>query len=726
MKTIKINEKQARMLKEISEPKVMKVTKEQYNTILEMERIKEIDLVSNEGDNFDIIKTNDAYYISNRTTDYSPQDTAYIGSVQEIGNDKKKLCSMAAREFETLFEGISEGLYEDRRAEYEDMKNNAIGSEPYQQACKINMSEFISDPAHPISMAFRRELNEEGSTREMYEEFVNELYNVNEGGEIKYESLIKLMETVGLIENRRIKKESFRNDKAIVEKVISAGLYEMCNGGSKYKAMEAMEEALNVDPSFVSSKTGKSPEELKAFIDAKRADSNKLVTKADVERDRMNSKMGYDPESEDVRDDAVDALVDGMKDDQKDMKDEAMTKIKEEGNREDWTGDEILNHPMLAKLPTDVMKAENRVYFKLPSLDGGHSATLATHMGHVMDWIHNFKFTVKEIPVVDSEMNVLNKGYVGRDIEKLRAISNTEKEYGDRGFNTDETTADSSGQSTGSLADVKNAKHKTNVVPSLKTKDEDEEPGEDSIIPETNASSSGEVFKGSWLEGEPGFDVEAGNKENKHEPVSEDAFSETQWQGGSFVKPKDKCAKFPYCDEGPGAIEIKKTKKSVISNDALHESVSKKTGRTIKEVKMIFEGYIEDGVEQALSHVKATNDIINKYPNTVVEVSTEGYPVLMRFAPLVINSDNSVKMPMKVSRDSGKTWQDVNKNRGLSNKSYDGKFNFETQINDCQIIRDALANEQRGKAIDVDYRGNNFQIKTVDKTIDTSTLNKNV
>ena len=386
MKTIKINEKQARMLKEISEPKVMKVTKEQYNTILEMERMKEIDLVSNEGDNFDIIKTDTDYYISNRTTKYSPQDTAHIGSVQEIGNDKKKLCVMADRAFE-LFEGISEGLYEDRRAEYEDMKNNAIGSEPYQQACKINMSEFISDPAHPISMAFRRELNEEGSIREMYEEFVNELYNVNEGGEIKYESLIKLMETVGLIENRRIKKESFRNDKAVVEKVISAGLYEMCNGGSKYKAMEAMEEALNVDPSFVSSKTGKSPEELKAFIDAKRVDSNKLVTKNDIERDRMNSKMVYDPESEYVRDEAVDALVDGMKGDQQEMKKETITKIKEEGNRDNWKGDEILNHPMLAKLPTDVMKADNSIYFKLPSLDGGHSATLATHIGHVMDWI---------------------------------------------------------------------------------------------------------------------------------------------------------------------------------------------------------------------------------------------------------------------------------------------------------------------------------------------------
>jgi hypothetical protein len=594
MKTIKINEKQARMLKEISEPKVMKVTKEQYNTILEMERMKEIDLVSNEGDNFDIIKTDTDYYISNRTTKYSPQDTAHIGSVQEIGNDKKKLCVMADRAFE-LFEGISEGLYEDRRAEYEDMKNNAIGSEPYQQACKINMSEFISDPAHPISMAFRRELNEEGSIREMYEEFVNELYNVNEGGEIKYESLIKLMETVGLIENRRIKKESFRNDKAVVEKVISAGLYEMCNGGSKYKAMEAMEEALNVDPSFVSSKTGKSPEELKAFIDAKRVDSNKLVTKNDIERDRMNSKMVYDPESEYVRDEAVDALVDGMKGDQQEMKKETITKIKEEGNRDNWKGDEILNHPMLAKLPTDVMKADNSIYFKLPSLDGGHSATLATHIGHVMDWISDLKSIVQEIPVVDSEMNVLNKGYVGRDIEKLRAISNHEREYGDRKFNTDETTADSSGQSTGPLG---GPSHKSNVVSNLDV-DEMTSMGGTNGVGGLQANGNSMTYDAPGLK-KNNF-MMAGNKENKsesvidntNEEITEDAFSSTQYPGGTIVTPKEKCKKFPYCDEGPGNFDEKKTKESVISNDTnVYETIAKKTGRTISEIKEIIENSI--------------------------------------------------------------------------------------------------------------------------------------
>jgi len=606
MKKIKINETQANMLKEIGVSKVLKVTQEQYNRIVEMEQLSEkIDLVSNEGDNFDIIKTDTDYYISNRTTNYNPKDTAHIGSIQEIGNDKKKICIMADRAFELFEEMGSDG---NKQSDFENLEARAIFKTPFISACKSNISEkFISNPAHPISMSFRRELDEaKTSVREMYEEFVNELYNVNEGGERKYESLISLMETVGLIENRRIKKESFRNDKAIVEKVISAGLHEISNGGSKYKAMEAIEEALrkgptgidpnvDVEPSFVSSKTGTSPEALLQKIKDARAESNRLVTKNDIERDRMNSKMVYDPESKDVRDEAVDALVDGMKGDQQEMKKETITKIKEEGNRDNWKGDEILNHPMLAKLPTDVMKADNSIYFKLPSLDGGHSATLATHIGHVMDWISDLKSIVQEIPVVDSEMNVLNKGYVGRDIEKLRAISNHEREYGDRKFNTDETTADSSGQSTGPLG---GPSHKSNVVSNLDV-DEMTSMGGTNGVGGLQANGNSMAYDAPGLK-KNNF-MMAGNKENKsesvidntNEEITEDAFSSTQYPGGTIVTPKEKCKKFPYCDEGPGNFDEKKTKESVISNDTnVYETIAKKTGRTISEIKEIIENSI--------------------------------------------------------------------------------------------------------------------------------------
>ena len=73
--------------------------------------------------------------------------------------------------------------------------------------------------------------------------------------------------------------------------------------------------------------------------------------------------------------------------------------------------------------------------------------------------------------------------------------------------------------------------------------------------------------------------------------IKEDSHSETQWKGGSFVKVKDKCHEFPYCDEGPGAIELKKTKRAVISNDHLIQEVADKTGRSVEEVNKIISNF---------------------------------------------------------------------------------------------------------------------------------------
>lgn len=81
----------------------------------------------------------------------------------------------------------------------------------------------------------------------LYEDFINELYGINESGSNKYESLIKLMEMAGLIENNKIRRDKFNNDKNRVKEVISHGLNEMVRGGSFYKVMESMETKLNED-----------------------------------------------------------------------------------------------------------------------------------------------------------------------------------------------------------------------------------------------------------------------------------------------------------------------------------------------------------------------------------------------------------------------------------------------------------------------------------------------
>lgn len=75
----------------------------------------------------------------------------------------------------------------------------------------------------------------------LYEEFINELYGLSEGGENKYDKLKSLLEVSGFIQNGRIKKSKFGGNKERVKEVIGQGLYEMANGRTHYSVMEMIE-----------------------------------------------------------------------------------------------------------------------------------------------------------------------------------------------------------------------------------------------------------------------------------------------------------------------------------------------------------------------------------------------------------------------------------------------------------------------------------------------------
>jgi len=77
----------------------------------------------------------------------------------------------------------------------------------------------------------------------IWSEFVNELYGLTESGENKYEKLIKLMEVNGYLENRKIKKSVFKDNKELAKDVILTGVYRLKEGASVYQAMEEMEKS---------------------------------------------------------------------------------------------------------------------------------------------------------------------------------------------------------------------------------------------------------------------------------------------------------------------------------------------------------------------------------------------------------------------------------------------------------------------------------------------------
>ena len=130
-----------------------------------------------------------------------------------------------------------------------------------EQYSRIVELEKLNEGAPEIELAFRQKLSnaarkdfnkmEEGQSGkineiyEMYESFISELYGVNENTEKKHGKLIKLMELAGLVNNNRLVKEKFNNDKNLVEYVMCEALYEMHNGCSEYKVMEMIEEMLH-------------------------------------------------------------------------------------------------------------------------------------------------------------------------------------------------------------------------------------------------------------------------------------------------------------------------------------------------------------------------------------------------------------------------------------------------------------------------------------------------
>lgn len=81
-------------------------------------------------------------------------------------------------------------------------------------------------------------------TKNLWEEFINELYGLNESGSNVYERLINMMEKFDYVKDKKLSKEKFNNDKKMAKEIISKGLHEFKNSGSVFMAMESIEKSI--------------------------------------------------------------------------------------------------------------------------------------------------------------------------------------------------------------------------------------------------------------------------------------------------------------------------------------------------------------------------------------------------------------------------------------------------------------------------------------------------
>ena len=118
-----------------------------------------------------------------------------------------------------------------------------LNSKKVLKVTKEQYNRIIESELNRPSLTKTPELHEEQINEDLFREFVNEVYGLNEEGkELRFEKVCKLMEVAGLIEGGKILKEKFGKDAKIVKEIIGKGLKRLEECGSVYEAVQLMEE----------------------------------------------------------------------------------------------------------------------------------------------------------------------------------------------------------------------------------------------------------------------------------------------------------------------------------------------------------------------------------------------------------------------------------------------------------------------------------------------------
>ena len=340
-----------------------------------------------------------------------------------------------------------------------------ITKEQYE---KIVNLEKLSEGSQAIDLAFRQNLSNNArkdfnntkipGITEMYQSFISELYGVNENTHNVHEKLIKLMELAGLVNNNRIVKEKFNNDKNMVKSVMCEALYEMNNGCSEYKAMEIIEQQLDLfkdyqgKPEVVNVDDESYKERLENWLNNNEDNDNYRYFKNQYDKGEYQK-----------------ALLD-------------ITRLKEYNNpieeilsedESDIIGNEILNYEPFISLPEtrDEVDWSNRGEAKLPSLKDGDVSIDILEKETVRAWIAAFINEYKEEPIF--ELNPEGPGYdkvkvLNRSFNDWQSnyISGKASELEKFSSKDEATTAGSSGAYVGALG-MDTPINKSNVVDEL-------------------------------------------------------------------------------------------------------------------------------------------------------------------------------------------------------------------------------------------------------------------
>lgn len=166
-----------------------------------------------------------------------------------------------------------------------------LNSKKVLKVTKEQYNRIIESELNRPSLTETPELHEEEINEELFREFVNELYGLNEEGkELRFDKLNRVMEAAGLIEGGKLVKEKFGKDARRVKEVVGKGLmkYEEC--GSVYEAVELMEALTDAEGNAI--KKSLQNQLAKQPLNPNRLSNEKIRSSA---YKQTIDTLGYDP-----------------------------------------------------------------------------------------------------------------------------------------------------------------------------------------------------------------------------------------------------------------------------------------------------------------------------------------------------------------------------------------------------------------------------------------------
>ena len=236
----------------------------------------------------------------------------------------------------------------------------------------------------------------------------------------------------------------------------------------------------------------------------------------------------------------------------------------------------------------DHLWEDPKYYSKLKKADMDENKKIDSQLdGNQQDMVYGIIDIVKKVKDIDNRRKIANDMVKQFKDEKIKFDYNIFMELcglTTKKDTTEQTTASSSGSFEGpAFAGV--IKRKINKIPNANLNENEEE-----LEEAMDASSSGQYDVPAFGKTPKGgrkdpLKIDGPDSIYKGRAVKDKNFPKWGGPGGVFVKIKEKCKKFPYCNQGnTGAIEFIKEDKEI--QDAINE-VSKNTGIPKNEIQKI-------------------------------------------------------------------------------------------------------------------------------------------